>query len=443
MCCLRKELPYGSINDTKLRDLLHGEAIVSPNPKIISSIIKQSEYFDEEILKKANNRFYTLDEFDTALKSFNLASQLFCMHFNISSISYHHLELYNLLFNVKIKSNIIGIFETRLQRGKQPTTNISLPNYVYEHTPTESGKRGTLLYIDKNVKYKLHNGLTIYEKKMVESTFIEILNKKQKNMIIGCVYKHPKHEVSDFTNNFITPLLDKLSNENKDIMIMGDFTINLINYNDDKNTGNFLDTMFSQSFLPYITTPTRITRNTKTFIDNIYYNKPLNSIISGNLSSIISDKLIQFLIEAIDFSEKSSKMINRQRCYKIFDKLKFKSDLVKVNWDGFCLTSNPNDALAHFLKIVNKRLDKHVPYKTIKYLKTRHETKPWITPGLANSIRNNHKLYKSFCKERDPKTKEYYEKQFKSYRNHISSLLRKTKDSYYKQCMEDSKNILV
>ena len=76
-------------------------------------------------------------------------------------------------------------------------------------------------------------------------------------------YKHPKHEVSDFTNNYITPLLDKLSNGNKDIMIMGDFNINLIHYNDDKNIGNFLDTMFSQSFLPYITTPTRITRNAK------------------------------------------------------------------------------------------------------------------------------------------------------------------------------------
>ena len=47
---------------------------------------------------------------------------------------------------------------------------------------------------------------------MVESTFIEILNKKQKNMIIGCAYKHPKNEVSDFMNNFITSLLDKLSN---------------------------------------------------------------------------------------------------------------------------------------------------------------------------------------------------------------------------------------
>ena len=149
MCCFRKELPYGSINDRKFRSLLHREAIVSPNPKIISSIIKESKYFDEEILKSANNKFHTPDEFNDAIKSLNLASRLFCMHLKISSLSYLHLELYNLLSNLKIKPNIIGISETRLQREKQPITNISLPNYVYEHTPAESGKGGTLLHIAK------------------------------------------------------------------------------------------------------------------------------------------------------------------------------------------------------------------------------------------------------------------------------------------------------
>ena len=235
---------------------------------------------------------------------------------------------------------------------------------------------------------------------MVEHIFIKILNKKLKNMIFGCVYKHLKSEFSDCTNNYITPLLDKLSNENKDIMIMGDFNINLITYNDDKNTGNFLDTMFSQSFLPYITTLTRITRNTKTLIDDIYYNKPLNNFISGNLSSIISDHFIQFLIGPLDFLEKSSKIVNRQRCYKNFDKRKFKINLVKINWDGFCLNSDPNDALVHFLKIVNKLLDKHAPYETIKYSKPRYETKLWIIPELVNSARNKYKLHKSFCKKK-------------------------------------------
>ena len=177
---------------------------------------------------------------------------------------------------------------------------------------------------------------------------LKFWKKTQKNIIIGCAYKHPEHEVSDFTNNFIAPLLEKSSNENKNIMIMSDFDVNLINYKDDKNTGNFLGTMFSQSFLPHTTTSTRITKNTKTLIDKIYYNKSLNNIISGDLSSIIFD---HFLIEPLDFSEKSSKTINRQRCHQNFDKLKFKAGLVKVNWHGFCLTYNPNDALVHFLKI--------------------------------------------------------------------------------------------
>ena len=87
---------------------------------------------------------------------------------------------------------------------------------------------------------------------------------------------------------------------------MGDFNISLINYNDDKNTGNFLDTMFSQSFLSHVTTPTRVTRNRKTLIDNICYNRPLNNIISSNLSSIISDYLIQFLIEEAELFARCS-----------------------------------------------------------------------------------------------------------------------------------------
>ena len=92
------------------------------------------------------------------------------------------------------------------------------------------------------------------------------------------------------------PLLDKLSNENKDIMIMGDFNVNLISCKDDKNTSSFLDVMLSHSFLPFITTPTRTTKNTKILIDNIFFNKPFNDITSGNLRNIISEHLIQFLV---------------------------------------------------------------------------------------------------------------------------------------------------
>ena len=68
-----------------LKKLLHGEVVISPDPKIISSIIKQGEYLDEELLSKTKNKFYTPDEFNNALKNLNMASQFFSMQLNILS----------------------------------------------------------------------------------------------------------------------------------------------------------------------------------------------------------------------------------------------------------------------------------------------------------------------------------------------------------------------
>ena len=62
-------------------------------------------------------------------------------------------------------------------------------------------------------------------------------------MIIGCIYKYPKQGTHDFNENYILPLMVKLSREKKDILIMGDFNINLLNYNNDEDTTTFLDTI--------------------------------------------------------------------------------------------------------------------------------------------------------------------------------------------------------
>ena len=130
---------------------------------------------------------------------------------------------------MKIKPKIIGIFESRLQKSKQHITNISLPNYVYKHTPAESSKGGTLLYLDQNLKYKLRKDLNIYHKGMIESTFVEIINKNENNMVADCIYKHPKQIIPYFLGNHLLRLLEKLSHENKQILKIGDFNINLLN----------------------------------------------------------------------------------------------------------------------------------------------------------------------------------------------------------------------
>ena len=48
--CPQKEIPYCSISNDVLNSFMHGNRILSPNPKFITRVIKQSEHFDEEIL---------------------------------------------------------------------------------------------------------------------------------------------------------------------------------------------------------------------------------------------------------------------------------------------------------------------------------------------------------------------------------------------------------
>ena len=101
--------------------------------------------------------------------------------------------------------------------------------------------------------------------------------------------------------------------------------------------------------------------------------------------------------------------MDKQYTFAVFQSLQFRVDLIKVNWGSFCHDADPNSVLEHFLKFVEKLLDKHAPYKIIKHSKSQFETKPWITPGLAYSIQIKNKLYKCFCKDKDPHKKKIME----------------------------------
>ena len=66
-------------------------------------------------------------------------------------------------------------------------------------------------------------------------------------------------------------------------------------------------------------------------------------------------------------------------------------------------------------------------------------SKPWITTGIAKSIKVKDNLYKKFSSETNLQKKAEYQKQFRTYRNYISTLLRCSNDSYYNQLFEESK----
>ena len=62
----------------------------------------------------------------------------------------------------------------------------------------------------------------MYKSKELESIFIEIINKKSKNTIAGCIYMHPKLAVDEFDNQLLSLMLEKVSFENKEVCLIGD-----------------------------------------------------------------------------------------------------------------------------------------------------------------------------------------------------------------------------
>ena len=134
------------------------------------------------------------------------------------------------------------------------------------------------------------------------STFIEITNPYKANIIVGYIYRRPKIDLFEFIHYYLNPLLEKLAKEQKTVFLLGDFTFDLLNYKQHKATKEFLDSLRSNMFLPYIVQPTRLTPHSKTLIDNIFSNYISQDIISGNSTATISDHLPQILIAPHIFS---------------------------------------------------------------------------------------------------------------------------------------------
>ena len=77
-------------------------------------------------------------------------------------------------------------------------------------------------------------------------------------------------DLTDFNCSYLNILLEKISKEQKSIFLLGDFNVNLLNYNEHTQTNEFLDSVASKSFIPFTLQSTRITSHSNTLTDNIF-----------------------------------------------------------------------------------------------------------------------------------------------------------------------------
>ena len=176
-------------------------------------------------------------------------------------------------------------------------------------------------------------------------------------------------DLNDFNNDYLNPLLAKLSKEKKTVFLLGDFNVGLSKYEQHSLTNEFLDSLASSMFLPCIIQPPRVTSNSKTIIDNIFSNIISTDIIPGNLTETISDHRPQFLIAPEIFTNSPSSKSNYfEGAWSNFNQQNFILDYFSVNWKGIInLEKNDvNHSLRSFFDSVNDLLKTHAPYKKIK-----------------------------------------------------------------------------
>ena len=187
----------------------------------------------------------------------------------------------------------------------------------------------------------------------------------------------------------LNQILEILSKEHKQVFLLGDFNINLLNYNDHQPTNDFLDSLASNSFIPYILHPTRITSHSKTLIDNIFSNYISHEIISGNITATISDHLPQFSFVPNILSNPSTQKSNfYERDWSKFKQENFILGYFDKDWADLLQIDqqNVNLSMDIFLNNMESILDTHAPSKNVNKYKLKFKINPWIAPALQKSI---------------------------------------------------------
>ena len=114
---------------------------------------------------------------------------------------------------------------------------------------------------------------------------------------------------------------------------MGDFNINLLNFDKHAETTSFVDMLHAQSFVSPINSPTRVTKNSATLIDNIFINCYYN--IEHTFQCLIyTDVSDHFPIVHIDFEMKlcdtDTSVTRRNLSYK--NRQRFYESISSVNY---------------------------------------------------------------------------------------------------------------
>ena len=249
---------------------------------------------------------------------------------------------------------------------------------------------------------------------------------------LALIYRPPNSNIVNFIES-LSGILEQLnSNHNSPCYLFGDFNINLLHIN--QHISDFTNLLFSWSFFPTITKPTRVTTSSATLIDHIWSNDD-NFLTSGIFHHTLSDHFPVFASFMPRHTDPSSLEPLRQyqkRMINVNSINSFKTSLADYKWRDEMTGDDVNVEFDTYIKSFLNLYNNHFPVKQFT-IKEKHITKPYITAAIKTSIKQRNKLQKLSAKW--PLT---YLKLYKEYRNRLTNIIRAAKQNYHKLSLKDN-----
>ena len=445
------------LDDSQTSSNINNLSNSTPNDNLGSLILDHYEDLkcDEDLVKLITtpNNHSTCEELGTNITPEN---NFFVLQINSRSLINFFNKLELLLSALVTKPDVIAISETWLKKDQEILCSIQGYHLISSPRLNKRGG-GVCIYISNIHSYDICNDSTIALGKCCEYLHVKITTNLGNVYNVLNVYRPPSSNISNF-NNAINDMLGTLEKHNCRVVLAGDLNLDLLKFVNYSQTKAFMDVLISHNFFPNITSPTRITDNTSTLLDNIFINFKPTSITAGLIYDDLSDHLPTY----IAFSD-----INK--IYQPTDTIVSSyRHLTKKNFNYFIELLQSSDWQLLTTKINNLiNLDIDLAYnafsdffvallntafplqnKVIKVVKT-HWDKPWISNSLIQCCKVKNKLYKTYKRYKNTVSRVKYKKYAKLLKstikaaelNYYSSKL-KTNSGDYKQIWKTINTII-
>lgn len=309
----------------------------------------------------------------------------------------------------------------------------NIPNYSVEFClRSESRYGGSAIYVLSNLPYHRRQDIS-FSCANVESVWLEfdktVITANNRSTIVASIYRSPSSSYAAFVSE-LEGILEKLTSENKNILLFGDINIDLCDLTHGSCV-SYTNCFTGHGLESLVTEPTRCPPTAShSLLDHVLSNLTTKQT-AGVINVSITDHYPVFLILPSNSPQCQQKVIKYN-----FDNTTFIDAIANTNWSPIFSEASPIVSFETFSSVF---LDAYRQSTTItnhpKWFSTPRN--PWITQGLLQCIRKKQNLLK---KTKLQPFNHKIKSRYRNYSNILTGLLKKAKRSYYEAEIIKHKN---